>query len=372
MLGHKSIPSRVGGVEIVVEELSTRMVALGHEVTVFNRRPSPKINSYKDVHIKRVFTINKKGLAAASSSFFAALKAAFGPYDIVHFHAEGPCAMIWLPKLFGKRTVATIHGLDYQRAKWGGFAKKYLLYGEKSAAKHADEIIVLSKAMQEYFGETYGRDTNFIPNGLNPPTLREANEIMEQFGLTKDSYILYLARIVPEKGLHYLIEAFKQTDTDKKLIIAGDASDTSGYLAQVKALTQNDPRITFTGFVQGHLLDELYSNASIYILPSDVEGMPLSLLEALSYGNCCLVSDIPECTEIVGSHAAKFNHGDVTDLANQLANLLTSPQAVANYKQTASDYTQGRYNWNEVVNQTLELYKSQKSFPAEASANSSD
>ena len=181
MLGHKRIPSREGGVEIVVEELAARMVALGHEVTCYNRKghhvsgkefDDEKLKDYKGIKLKTVPTINLRGIAAMSSSVFAAIRAAFGRYDIVHFHAEGPCAMLWLPKLFGKRCIATIHGLDHQRAKWGKFASTYIMLGEKCAVKYADEIIVLSENVQKYFKETYGRETKFIPNGVNQPNLR--------------------------------------------------------------------------------------------------------------------------------------------------------------------------------------------------------
>ena len=197
MLGHKRIPSREGGVEIVVEELAVRMANLGHDVTCYNRKGhhvsgqkfdlQNNKDSYRGVRIKTVFTIDKKGLAAMSSSFFAALKAAVGRYDVVHFHAEGPCAMLWLPKLFGKRCVATIHGLDWARSKWGGFAAKYIKFGEKVAAKYADEIIVLSKNVQHYFKQEYNRETTFIPNGVNKSERREADEITEAFGLKEDS-----------------------------------------------------------------------------------------------------------------------------------------------------------------------------------------
>ena len=173
MLGHKSIPSRQGGIEIVVEELAVRMAALGHQVTIYNRSghhvsgkefDQKKLREYKGIRMKYVPTIDKKGLAAMSASFFAAVAAAFGTYDVVHFHAEGPCAMLWLPKLFGKRCIATVHGLDHQRAKWGKFASTYIMLGEKCAVRFADEIIVLSEGVQKYFLNTYGRKTRFIPN----------------------------------------------------------------------------------------------------------------------------------------------------------------------------------------------------------------
>ncbi|WP_338124795.1 glycosyltransferase family 4 protein [Faecalicoccus pleomorphus] len=365
MIGHKRIPSREGGVEIVVEELSTRMIDLGHQVTCYNRKghhvsgsefDTTTLSEYKGVQLKNVWTLDKKGLAALTSSFNASLKVAFGKYDVVHFHAEGPCAMLWIPKLFGKRCIATIHGLDWQRAKWSGFASKYIQFGEKIAAKYADEIIVLSKNVQKYFQTTHQRTTRFIPNGVNRPIIREAKEILDQYGLKKDSYILYLGRIVPEKGLRYLIEAFKQVQTDKKLVIAGGSSDTQDFLDEIKELAKQDQRILFTGFVQGTILDELYSNAYIYTLPSDLEGMPLSLLEAMSYGNCCLTSDISECEEVVEEKAVIFKKSNVLDLKQKLQALCDSPEVVKKYKAEAADFICKKYNWDDVVRKTLELY----------------
>ena len=365
MLGHKRIPSREGGVEIVVEELSTRMAVLGHHVTCYNRRghhvsgkafDGQNLKEYRGVRLRSVITIDKKGLAAMTASFFAAVKAAFGKYDVVHFHAEGPCAMLWLPKLFGKRCVATIHGLDHQRAKWGRFARTYIMLGEKCAVKFADEIVVLSRGVQDYFANTYGRETRFIPNGVNRPNVREADAI-RRYGLEKDSYILFLGRVVPEKGLRYLIEAFRQVKTDKKLVITGGSSDTDAFMRELKAMAREDERILFTGFVQGQLLDELYSNAYIYTLPSDLEGMPLSLLEAMSYGNCCLVSDIAECAEVVEDKAVLFRKGDVTDLTEKLQTLCDDAALVQRYRELAADYICGKYNWDDVVHRTLKLYR---------------
>ena len=206
----------------------------------------------------------------------------------------------------------TSGGIDWQREKWqSGLGSKFIHQGEKNAAKYADEVIVLSKGVQDYFKEIYGRETHFIPNGVNRPQIREANLITEKFGLKKDSYILFLGRLVPEKGIRYLVEAFKNVKTDKKLVIAGGSSDTDSFMEELEELAKGDDRILFTGFVQGAMLDELYSNAYIYTLPSDLEGMPLSLLEAMSYGNCCLVSDIPECAEVVEDKALIFKKSNV-------------------------------------------------------------
>ena len=178
----------------------------------------------------------------------------------------------------------TSAGIDWQREKWqSGLGSKFIHQGEKNAAKYADEVIVLSKGVQKYFLETYGRETHFIPNGVNRPEVREARLIKDHFGLEKDSYILFLGRLVPEKGIRYLVEAFKNVKTDKKLVIAGGSSDTDSFMEELKELAKGDDQILFTGFVQGTMLDELYSNAYIYTLPSDLEGMPLSLLEAMSF-----------------------------------------------------------------------------------------
>ena len=366
MLGHKRIPSREGGIEIVVEELSTRMVKRGHQVTCFNRKghhvsgsefDGSQLSEYKGVKLKPVWTLDRKGLAAMTSSLSAAIKAAFGKYDVVHFHAEGPCAMLWIPKLFGKRCIATIHGIDWQRAKWGGFASKYIKFGEKVAAKYADEIIVLSEGVQKYFMDTYNRKTAFIPNGVNKPIIRKPQLIKEKFGLDKDSYVLFLGRLVPEKGILYLIEAFKQISTDKKLVIAGGSSDTDEFLQDLKKHAKDDERIIFTGFVQGQLLEELYSNAYVYALPSDLEGMPLSLLEAMSYGNCCVVSDISECAEVVEDKAEVFQKSNVEQLKEKLQNLCDHPEKVQSYKNSASDFICQKYNWDYVVDKTVALYQ---------------
>ena len=366
MLGHKRIPSREGGIEIVVEKLSTRMVKLGHQVTCFNRKghhvsgsefDGSQLSEYEGVKLKQVWTLDKKGLAAMTSSLSAAIKSAFGKYDVVHFHAEGPCAMLWIPKLFGKRCIATIHGIDWQRAKWGGFASKYIKFGEKVAAKYADEIIVLSEGVQKYFMNTYGRKIVFIPNGVNRPVIREPKLIKEKFELDKDGYILFLGRLVPEKGISYLIEAFKQIETDKKLVIAGGSSDTDEFLLYLKKLAKDDKRIIFTGFVQGQLLEELYSNAYLYTLPSDLEGMPLSLLEAMSYGNCCVVSDIAECAEVVEDKAVVFQKSNVVQLKEKLQDLCEHPEKVQSYKNSASNFICQKYNWDDVVDKTVALYQ---------------
>ena len=368
MLGHKRIPSNEGGVEVVVEALCARMAALGHSVTCYNRaghhvsgaeHELPAGSVYRGIRLVTVPTLERKGFAAVISSFFAAVRSAFGSYDVVHIHAEGPAFFCWLPKLFGKRVIVTVHGLDWQREKWnGGIASKFIHLGERVAVRFADEIIVLSENVRQYFLDTYGRATRFIPNGVSAPTLESPRLIAEKWGLQKDGYILYLGRIVPEKGETYLIEAFKQVKTDKKLVIAGGSSDTERYLRQLQNLAAGDDRILFTGFVQGKLRDELYSNAYVYTLPSDLEGMPLSLLEAMSYGNCCLVSDIPECAEVVEDKAVLFRKSDVDNLRQKLQTLCDQPETASQYKANAAQFILNKYGWDDVVDKTLALYRS--------------
>ncbi|MBR2223584.1 MAG: glycosyltransferase family 4 protein [Christensenellaceae bacterium] len=367
MFGHKRIPSREGGVEIVVSMIASRMAALGHDLICYNRGghhiggaayDEKKEKEYEGIRLKTVPTLDQKGLAAVTSSFFASMASSFSRAKVVHIHAEGPAFMSFLPKLFGKKVIVTIHGLDWQREKWkNGFASKYIRAGEKMAVRFADEIIVLSRNVQQYFMETYGRKTVFIPNAVEKPEILPINAAKERFELEKEEYILFLGRLVPEKGVHYLIEAFRKIETDKKLVIAGAASDSADYEKELYKLAAGDKRILMTGFVQGEILGSLYSNAAVYVHPSDVEGMPLSLLEAMSYGNCCLVSDILELTEVTENKAAVFEKGNVDSLAEKLEFLLKDNDARQRYQNEAQAFICKKYNWDDVVKETLELYQ---------------
>lgn len=357
MMGHKKVPSREGGVEIVVEELSSRMSERGHDVVIYNRkrRPKDKLTEYKGCKLKEVFTVDKKILDAIVYAFFATKQIKKSNADIVHIHAEGSCAFLRsLKKKKNMKKVVTIHGLDWQRGKWSGFGSRFLKWCEKQAVKYADEIIVLSENNVKYFKETYGRDTVYIPNGICEPELRPAELITEKWGLNKDGYVLFLARLVPEKGAHYLVNAWKNLKqrfpTDKKLVIAGGNSHSVGYFDKITELCKGDDSIIMTGFVQGQTLEELYSNAYLYVLPSDIEGMPMSLLEALSYGNKCLVSDIPENTEVIKDKGYTFSKSDETDLSEKLETLIKAELVTHSEKIIP-------FGWDEVTEKTLNIYK---------------
>ncbi|TAH73749.1 MAG: glycosyltransferase [Anaerolineaceae bacterium] len=364
MIGHKRIPSREGGIEIVVEELSKRLVESGDKVEVYNRKGNRKANKdptfyknkyYEGIRIITILTINKKSLDALIYSFLATLRAIFGRYDLIHYHALGPSVMIIIPHILKIRTVATIHGLDWQRGKWGTLAKRYLLLGEKIAAKYADEIIVLSKNTYDYFLKTYNRETNYIPNGVVDPIHLEADVIKKKYGLKRNDYFLFLARIVPEKGLHYLIEAYRSLNTDVKLVIAGASSHSDEYFENIKQSAKEDDRIIMTGFVDGKELEELYSNCRAYILPSDIEGMPLSLLEAMSYARKCVVSDIAENIEIIQNKGIVFEKGNVRSLYEQLEKLLKEEDGSSDPGHNPN-YDLSSFNWDKITERHRKLY----------------
>lgn len=357
MIGQKRIPSREGGVEVHVEEIAVRLAAKGHDVTVYNRKKKgfPPLHMYQGVRIVSVPGVGRKGAQAAVCSFLATALALFGHYDVIHYHAEGPSAMLWIPRLFGVGTVATIHGLDWRRTKWGRFAVWFLKHGEKTAARYADEVAVLSRSAQKYFRETYGRETRLIPNGVNVPAIRDACRIKDRYGLEKDGYLLFVARIVPEKGLHGLLRAFSRISTDKKLVVAGAGCRSDAYCRGVEAVARGDGRVVLTGFVQGVELDELYSNAFLYILPSEVEGMPLSLLEAMSYGCPCLASDIPENREVLEGHGFFFRKGDAADLTVKLAALLRDA-GIKEIGREARRHVLKTYGWDRAVGQLEQCY----------------
>ena len=365
MIGQKEVPSRFGGIEVAVEALAVRMAARGHQVTLYNcyrynprkRAGKGKLKFYKGVHICEVPVPDIKGIATVLAYLTATVLALKGQYDCIHYHAEGPAAMSFMPRIFGVRTVVTIHGLDWKRTKWGSFASWYLKKGEKTAVSWADEIIVLNQAAKEYFQESYHRKTVMIPNGIERTEKRKANVITQNWGLKKDGYILYLGRIVPEKGIENLIRAFFNVVTDKKLVIAGGLSDTKAFYKKIKEIAGQDSRVIFTGFVQGKELEELYSNSYIYCLPSELEGMPISLLEAISYGNCCLCSDIPECRELLENGGFLFKMGDIEDLCRVLQILCQHPEMVEKSRKEIKNFMFEKYDWDKITEKTLALYE---------------
>lgn len=366
MIGHKVVPSRRGGIENVLTSLCPLLVELGVDVTCYNRSTDKVENEfvgttqnkkYRNVKLKNAWTLEIRGISAMIASFTAAISATFSDYDILHFHAEGPCAAMWIPKMFGKRCVATVHGLDWQREKWGhGFASKYIKFGERVMVKLADEIIVLSESAADYFKKTYNRETVLIHNGIDKPEKKDAKIITELYGVKKDEYVCIVSRLTAEKGVHYLIDAYNSIKTDKKLIIAGDTSDTDEYVEMIKQKASGNPNIIFTGFISGDTLKEIYSNAYVVTLPSDIEGMSLSLLEALAYGNAVLCSDIPENVLVTEDKAMHFHKSDVADLTEKLQMMCDNKEIVENFRNGVDEFILNKYSWSDVAQATNQLY----------------
>ena len=357
MLGQKHSFSREGGIEVAVGELAGRMARLGHKVTLLDRSPRPSRSAApcaECLEIRCVPTLGRGGLAALTSSFFGAVKAAFGKYDVVHFHAEGPAAMCLIPRLLGKRVVCTVHGLDWQREKWGRLARAYIKLGEKTAVRYAHEMIVLNNDTRDYFLKTYRRETRVIPNGANPTPNAPARLIRQAWGLEKDGYVLFVGRLVPEKGLRLLLKAWKKLKTDTTLVIAGGGVSES-FMRELTSLAGEN--VLFTGFVEGQALSELYCNCRLFVLPSDLEGMPLALLEALSSGCCCLASDIPACRETARDKAVYFERGSESSLIKALQTLLDSPGTVSRYREGAKEFVLSNYDWDEITLKTLAAYR---------------
>jgi len=354
MIGHKRIPGREGGIEVVVEELATRMAARGNEIIVYNRKSKKHEMplEYKGVRLINVPTIEKKSTDAVIYSFLASIHAIFGHYDVIHYHAIGPSVFLIIPHLFGIRTIVTVHGLNYKTPKWKGFGEKFIHLGEKFTAKYANEVIVLSKEQQQFFRDKYNRNTTYIPNGVTIQDYLTPNIIEKKYGLKKDGYILFLSRLVPGKGVEYLIDAYKQIESDLPLIIAGDAPFVNDFIEDIKGRAKKDERIKFIGFVEGDELQELYSNAKLFVFPSEAEGMPMCLLEAMSYNTPCLVSDIPENLEVGKEYVWKFRSGNTSDLKKQLELLLKS-----NDKINSRNYVKNNFDWDKVVEKTLEVYE---------------
>ncbi len=361
VIGQKGIPSRAGGVEIHVEEIASRIADEGCEVTVYCRESycNEKYDDYKGIKIKYIPSIHTKHLDAITYTALATFNAIKSDYDIIHYHALGPSLFAFLPRLFRKKVVCTVHGLDWKRQKWGLIGKLALKLGEFSTAYFPHKAIMVSQSLKKYYNEQYkSLDSIYIPNGIEEKNKKAINLIKDKYGLEKDEYILFLARLVPEKGVHYLIEAFQRIHPNKKLVIAGGSSHSDEYVEKLTDLAKGNPNIIFTGFIQGEILDELFTNAYCYVLPSDIEGLPISLIEAMAYGQCCLVSDIAENIEVIGSQGVSFKKGDIESLKQQLEYLIQNESVVNKYKQGAEKYIRERYNWDKVALETKQVYTS--------------
>lgn len=360
IIGHKEVPSYNGGIEAVLTEMIPVFNKENFEITIYNRwttfyKPCEwfKRKSYSGHKIVKIPTIKKSFLNAFIYSLLASIHAAFSRYDIIHYHAEGPSAMSFIPKIMGKKIVATNHGLDWARGKWSGFASKYLLFGEKMSTKTADTLIVLSDNISKYFKDKYDKDSVKICNAIDIKEFKSADLISKEFGLKANGYFLTVGRIVEEKGLHYLIDAYKAMKTDIKLVIAGPLTNTD-YCNKLKFMAKENPNIIFTDFVDGDMKQELFSNCYAYVIPSDLEGMSISLLEALAYGCRVIASNIEDNKGICDNKITFFKQGNIEDLRTVLEMVNPLPE---NEKIDQVELIRTMYNWKNVVSLTENVYE---------------
>jgi len=356
VLGTKGIPATWGGIERHVEELATRFVKMGHEVTVYCRPyyTTTTDEFYNGVRLKKLPTIRSKNYDAITHTFLATLHLLRREYDIVHYHAIGPATLSIIPRLFGKKTVATVHGLDWQREKWGRRARTYLKLGERAAVHFPHATIAVSRFLKEYLEAKYHRPVNYIPSAVSDPVSLPPSAI-RSYGLEGGDYILFVARLVPEKGCHFLIDAFNRIRTDKRLVIAGGSSHSDDYVKRLQASAGEN--VIFTGYVYGDELHELYSNAYCYVHPSTMEGLPITLLEAISYGRCIVASDIPPNMEVVKDNGMIFENKNVDDLVRALKMVLDNPSLAADLGRRAQAMGVTDYSYDGIAAKTIRLYQ---------------
>lgn len=363
-IGLRAIGSTAaGGIEKAIEELSTRLVKLGHEVTVFTRAryDTHPDDEFQGVKLRRLPAIYTKHLEAISNTVVAVFHALRG-YDVVHINATGPALLAFLPRLLGRKVVVTVHGLDWKREKWGPFAKLWLRLGAWASAAMPHRTIVVSRTLETHYRAKSGRKVVYIPNGVTFPDPVALRQARNPLGLAQGSYVLFLSRLVPEKGCHTLITAFRRLATDKKLVIVGPPTHSDDYEARLHRLAEGDPRIVFAGAQFGEAKDALFRDAYLFVLPSTIEGMALVLLEAMSFGIGCLCSDIPENLEVVETAsgprvAATFKNDDADDLARELDALLERPELVAQLGGLARKHVADSFNWDVIAGHLDHAYR---------------
>lgn len=362
-IGQKGVPAKNGGVEKYVENLAINLAASGQDILVYNRRNylPAQLQEFKGVKIINLPSLRSKNLEAISHTFLACLDVLFRKVDIIHFQSIGPASLMWLVKLLKPRTtiVFTFHCQDYYHQKWGFFARRYLRFGERIGCLFADKIITVSKELTEYAAREYKKDPIYIPNGANPVEKTPVREI-RRWGLEEKNYIVYIGRLVRHKGVHYLIEAYKHLKTDKKLVIVGEGSYTDDYVADLQKLTGDDNNIIFTGNQTGRILSELYSNAYIFVQPSESEGLSIALLEAMAYKTACLVSDIRANLEATGPAGLFFANKDAGDLGLKLQTALDNPEKVMEKANEGFERVKKEFNWRNISDKVLGVYKSLK------------
>lgn len=366
-IGQKGIPVTFGGVEYHVDRLSRELAGLGHDVTVYVRKwyVDKNMTSYEGVRLRHMPTIKGKHLDASIHSFLCSIDSLFRRYNVIHYHGIGPTFFSIIPRLFGKNVITTVHRLDWETDKWGRIAKTFLKWGEWISVKIPQKTFAVSQDLMQYIKDKYDRETIHIPHGIDLPKQRRPDLIKKKYGLKGDDYILFMGRLAPEKRVDWLISSFQALfpaslrNNNIRLVIAGGSSATPEYVRMLKEMSDISPGITFTGYVVGAEKEELLSNALIFALPSHLEGFPIVILEAKSYGICCLASDIPPHREAIrsGFDGLLFNSQDPADLTQKLQSLIENPEQARLFGENAYATIQKRPEWREVAERLVTVYQ---------------
>lgn len=357
MIGQKGVPARGGGVERHVEELGARLADLGHEVVVFTRPnyTDPALTSHRGIRLRSLPTVNSKHLDATVHSFLAACASWGGDFDIVHFHAVGPALMSPISRIRGRGVVCTVHGQDQRREKWGRFATVALSLGEACALNVPHATISVSSSLTQRYHDSGHPRVVYIPNGVSIIE-GEDPDYLRGLGLEPGRYVLFAARLVPEKAVHTLIDAHAKLDCDIPLVIAGGSSHSDEYASSLRERADPD-RVRFLGHVEGLPLATLFRNASVFVLPSTLEGQPIVLLEALAYGTPVIASDIPANLELLDDEALVFPVGDADALAEVLRHALSRESEPYLPAAGSRAGAAGEHDWDMVARQTVALYE---------------
>jgi glycosyltransferase involved in cell wall biosynthesis len=359
MIGSRGFPGQHGGVERVLEAVCPRLVATGRADVVVHCAHWLDLegNEYRGVELRRARGLRSKYGDTFTRSLVATFRELFSSTDVVHYHSIGSAPLALLPRLFRKKVVVTVHGLDWQRSKWNSLGKWFLQFGEWASVRFPHRTLVVGRELQEYLEQRYGRRIDFIANGAEHREPRPAELILEE-GIVPRKFVLFVGRIVPEKGVHVLVEAFRSIDgvDDVQLVLVGSTWYESEYHDQLKRLVGDDGRIRFMGEVSDEVLHELYSNCAVYVLPSEVEGMSLSLLDAMAFGCCIVTSSIPPNANLVGDAGLVFRTGNVEDLAQQLGGVLRDDEAAEKHRTMARARAEGEFNWDRIADEWADVY----------------
>jgi glycosyltransferase involved in cell wall biosynthesis len=353
-IGGRGVGSKYSGIETYYEEVGRRLAGMGHHVTAYCRTYfTPPGGQHNGMRVVRLPTIRSKHLETLVHTFLSTLHVLTQPCDIVHYHALGPALFSFIPRLAGENTVVTVQGLDWRRKKWGHIAAGVLRLGERAAVRLPTRTMVVSRELQRHYLARYGAKASYVPNGGVLRYRRLPRKILE-WGLEPEKYILFLGRFSPEKGCHLLVDAYERLHTEVKLVMAGASSYCDDYSRRLRA--HAGERVKMLDWVSGEALDELLTNAMIFVLPSDLEGLSLALLDAMGAGLCVLSSDVPENREAIDDAGFTFRRGDVADLADRLRFLIANPTVRKAAGLAARRRITDHYQWSKIAAEIEQVY----------------